>query len=124
MAISLTCPTCNAAFRVKDEHAGRRGKCPHCQTTVNVPVPETPAPKPSRAARRDAVVASQQLVMQEILEAFDGEVAPVPTTPAYRVALPFVALAMLLLPALYLPLIASFVFFMFHPPTENLTDVA
>src|SRR5262249_55138977 len=124
MAISLTCPTCNAAFRVKDEHAGRRGKCPHCQTTVDVPVPETPAPKPSRAARRDAVVASQQLVMQEILEAFDGEVAPVRTTPGYRVALAFVAVAMLLLPALYLALIAAVGFALFYHATENLTEVA
>ncbi len=30
MAISVTCPKCEHAFAVRDEYAGRRGKCPQC----------------------------------------------------------------------------------------------
>jgi predicted Zn finger-like uncharacterized protein len=35
--LTLTCTACQAAFRVKEEHAGRRVKCPTCQTTLMVP---------------------------------------------------------------------------------------
>lgn len=37
MAISVTCPQCNAALRVKNEMSGKRGKCPHCQGLLVVP---------------------------------------------------------------------------------------
>ncbi|MEX2188461.1 MAG: trypsin-like peptidase domain-containing protein [Pirellulales bacterium] len=30
MAISVTCPDCEHAFSVRDEYAGKRGKCPRC----------------------------------------------------------------------------------------------
>jgi predicted Zn finger-like uncharacterized protein len=30
MAISVTCPSCDASFSVRDEAAGKRGKCPRC----------------------------------------------------------------------------------------------
>jgi predicted Zn finger-like uncharacterized protein len=35
--IEFTCPHCGKAFRVKDEAAGKQGKCPACQETVEVP---------------------------------------------------------------------------------------
>jgi Zn-dependent protease with chaperone function len=41
VAISVTCPQCNAALRVKNEMAGKRGKCPHCQGVLIVPQSES-----------------------------------------------------------------------------------
>lgn len=38
MPIPLTC-TCAATFRIKDELAGKRVKCPNCATVLTVPVP-------------------------------------------------------------------------------------
>lgn len=35
--ISFSCPNCAHKLSVKDESAGRRGKCPKCQTIVAVP---------------------------------------------------------------------------------------
>jgi S1-C subfamily serine protease len=37
MAIRVTCPECNHAFAVRDEYAGKRGKCPKCRATFVAP---------------------------------------------------------------------------------------
>jgi predicted Zn finger-like uncharacterized protein len=118
----ITCSSCHTPFRVKDEQAGRRGKCPHCHAVVEVPA-ATPAgqKKPAPGTR---ATATEQLVLQEILEAFDGDVPPARTATVYRVALVFVATAMLLLPALYVALIAAVGYLLFYHATENLTEVA
>jgi predicted Zn finger-like uncharacterized protein len=39
MPISVTCPACAAAFQVKDEYAGKKGKCPKCKAVLTVPSP-------------------------------------------------------------------------------------
>ena len=35
--ITVTCPQCNAKLAVGSENAGKRLRCPKCQTTVQVP---------------------------------------------------------------------------------------
>src|SRR4051812_10676226 len=35
--LSVTCPSCDKKLQVKDELAGRKVKCPGCQTVVAVP---------------------------------------------------------------------------------------
>ena len=37
MAIEVTCDSCFYEFSVKDQHAGKRGKCPECGESVMVP---------------------------------------------------------------------------------------
>src|SRR6185437_8114019 len=37
-----TCPNCRAKLQVRDEHAGKRGKCPKCGSALDVPA-KTPA---------------------------------------------------------------------------------
>lgn len=37
MAIQVTCDSCFYAFQVKDEHAGKKGKCPECGEAVPIP---------------------------------------------------------------------------------------
>jgi hypothetical protein len=54
MAIEFACTTCRQTVRVGDAAAGKKGKCPHCATilqipqaagTANPPAPQTPAAK-------------------------------------------------------------------------------
>lgn len=40
MPIAVSCAHCAASFNVKDEHAGKRGKCPKCGNPVVVPAAE------------------------------------------------------------------------------------
>jgi len=35
--IEVTCENCGKHLRVKDEFAGKKGKCPGCQTLLTVP---------------------------------------------------------------------------------------
>ena len=37
MAIRIDCPHCGGTLQVKDEYAGRKGKCPKCQKPIEVP---------------------------------------------------------------------------------------
>ena len=39
MAIEFHCEHCGKLIRTADEHAGKRGKCPHCQNSVYIPSP-------------------------------------------------------------------------------------
>jgi predicted Zn finger-like uncharacterized protein len=35
--IPVSCPSCSAAFKVKDEYAGKRAKCPKCGNPLTIP---------------------------------------------------------------------------------------
>ncbi len=37
MPISVSCPTCQRAFRLRDELAGRKMRCPECESVVQIP---------------------------------------------------------------------------------------
>lgn len=43
MPITVLCP-CQNEYRVKDELAGKRIKCPHCKQPVDVPMYDQPVP--------------------------------------------------------------------------------
>jgi Zn-dependent protease with chaperone function len=111
MAISVTCDSCRGAFRVKDEHAGKRGKCPHCQAAVIVPGP-----------RR--AVESRPLDLKDILASFSGAIAPVQTTVPYRVGIALLAGIVVVLPVLYLGVIAGVGYLLFVHTTQNLASIA
>lgn len=38
--ISFSCPSCNATHTVKDEHGGKKAKCPSCKAVLVVPMSE------------------------------------------------------------------------------------
>src|SRR6476660_9932428 len=40
MAIQVTCEKCGKQLRVKDEYAGRKGKCPACGAVIQIPQAE------------------------------------------------------------------------------------
>jgi predicted Zn finger-like uncharacterized protein len=37
MAIDVTCPGCKTRFQVSDKFAGKKGPCPKCKTTIQIP---------------------------------------------------------------------------------------
>ena len=40
--MKFDCPACGKTLNVKDEMAGKKGKCPNCGAKVTVPSAETP----------------------------------------------------------------------------------
>src|SRR5438270_4312872 len=119
MPIEVTCKSCHSTFRVKEAHAGRRGICPRCKSPVEVPFlpvqAEVEAPSEPPPKRRP----NQQLVMQEILEAFTGEIPPVKRTFGYFLGSLILTVAMLILPAIYLAMIAAIAYLLFVHATTN-----
>ncbi|MBY0228146.1 MAG: hypothetical protein K2W96_02580 [Gemmataceae bacterium] len=54
MSIEFSCPECDRSLKVKDELAGRRVKCPGCQSALTVPAEEedeAPPPKKKPAVK-------------------------------------------------------------------------
>ena len=49
MAIQFYCPYCTAAIRVPDTAAGKKGRCPKCETEVLVPRVKPPESRPASA---------------------------------------------------------------------------
>ncbi|HEY2154084.1 MAG TPA: M48 family metalloprotease, partial [Isosphaeraceae bacterium] len=132
MPIRVDCPSCFVTFRVEDAVAGKRGRCPECQTSIVVPIDDAEtyglvdaAPKAKALAVRPgrpsapkeekprpapaAGPAGPKRTATEILAGFRGEIAPVRPTLVYRLWIAIVAGIMLLLPALYVAMIAGVV---------------
>jgi predicted Zn finger-like uncharacterized protein len=40
MPLDFKCPECQAGLRVKDEHAGKKMKCPKCAKVISIPKPD------------------------------------------------------------------------------------
>lgn len=65
MPIQVECPSCRSAFRVGEDYAGKRGKCPRCREPIVVPVPQdeeeegglVPIDPPEPEARRPEPLA-------------------------------------------------------------------
>jgi predicted Zn finger-like uncharacterized protein len=53
MAITIACSKCQKGYRIKDELAGRRVKCPNCSTSIQVPAARQEAAPPAATAARE-----------------------------------------------------------------------
>ena len=42
MVIEFSCPHCGRELKLKDEAAGKRGRCPGCRNVITVPQPSVP----------------------------------------------------------------------------------
>ena len=61
MPIQVECPSCHASIRVRDEHAGRRGRCPHCKAVfARARSAPTAEPRARRRCRAPAVAARRR----------------------------------------------------------------
>src|SRR5207248_11516371 len=119
MAIAVTCGSCSAALRVKDAHAGKRIRCPRCQAAVPVP-PPAPGQMNAPPARRPAAVDAPPLTLDDIRQAFRGDIRPVWRTAVYRAGILVLAAAMLVLPALYPVVVAAIAVLLYWPATTSL----
>ena len=156
MSIRVECPDCHSSFQVADEHAGKRGRCPHCKTVIIVAMPDPDAipvatlidadpapptaPEPESYSMADAPARASQVAARlasksprppapttagptrspaEILAAFGGRIEPVRPTPLYRLWILIVGAVMVLLPIVYLLLIALIGWLTYWHATTN-----
>jgi hypothetical protein len=57
--IRFCCEHCGHKIRVKDKHAGNRGKCPKCKTILTVPKPQVNGAGPSQSDRDESTISSK-----------------------------------------------------------------
>jgi hypothetical protein len=129
--ILVSCEQCRHSLHVRDEMAGKKGRCPQCQAVLLVPPsdvvahapaaarPATPAParnpptapaKPTPAAKSvtqpQPPVQPQQLtgpaLRAAVMSGFRGTFPPVPTTQQYKLGIALTAGFMAMLPIVYL----------------------
>ena len=133
MAISAKCPHCGTLLNVKDELAGRKGKCPKCQGVVKIPAlaavqlaavpaaasaasrsaatsappkPKTVTPAPAATQKpRQAAPAGPEQIRAQIFAGFRGPIQRVPTTPLYKLGILATTIVMVLLPLIYVAII-------------------
>jgi hypothetical protein len=111
--ISVTCPQCSTTLKVKDELAGKRGKCPKCEGPVQIPAasaaemkpagptsvsPKSPKGIPLSAAERQA----------KILDPLSGQIEKLSAPFSFRLRMFLAATATCLLPAFYAVLVTLF----------------
>jgi hypothetical protein len=72
MTIHLACPNCGTKLKIKDQLAGKSGKCPACHQALQIPAADAPAaPPPKPAAKEPDFSAADSL--------FDEDFAKAPT---------------------------------------------
>lgn len=78
MAIPVTCPECSHSLSVKDEYAGRKGKCPKCQATIQIPGGKPATAMVGTASREERATSAAQT---DTISASQTETVPVPARP-------------------------------------------
>ncbi|MDB5334865.1 MAG: Zn-dependent protease with chaperone function, partial [Planctomycetaceae bacterium] len=148
MPIRVTCGSCQKSLSVKDEYAGKSGKCPQCGAAVAIPAAtynvepvvtrtsvkppvenaapaeeSTPEPQVRPSARAGLATAAKEpsQVMREILGGFHGQFPRVRPTLGYRLAALIVAIVMILLPLVYVGLVGVVGYALYWHATTNHT---
>lgn len=104
-----SCRACGRHLEFPVQMAGVTIQCPSCQQSTDLYLPEpmestiTPGPAP---AWTEPQMSNGLLTMAEIASAFTGRVRPTPTSLFYQLGLCVVSLTMVVLPVLYLAMIA------------------
>ncbi|MGN6132993.1 MAG: M48 family metallopeptidase, partial [Aureliella sp.] len=96
MAIRFECSGCGVKLSAREDWAGKTGKCRKCGTAFVVP---SAAPTPT--SKTDSVTS------EDLARAFGLPIARSSPSLGYRLSLVAVALVMLLLPLIYLCLVAA-----------------
>jgi biopolymer transport protein ExbD len=84
MSIEVTCVQCGTSHHVNDRLAGRRVRCPSCDTAVHVPeaVVQAHAVEPSESTEAEAVVVEELPVEVVAVEAAPRKIAVAESTIA------------------------------------------
>jgi uncharacterized protein (AIM24 family) len=67
MPIRVTC-SCGKTLQAKDEHAGKRLKCPGCEETITVPLTGPPPPLPGASVGHDSSPDDNRYSIEEFIE--------------------------------------------------------
>jgi len=138
--IAVECPHCGKQLRVKEELAGRKGKCPQCQQTFQVTeaktvpiaagaasgkVGEAPAPKSAAAtgnghapamkqatpaASKAPAPATPEQVREAVLAAFSGKLTPPKVGIVRKFGALIVFAILAVMPIFYLAVIGAVAF--------------
>jgi hypothetical protein len=76
MPIKFNCPKCGQELNVKDEMAGKQGKCPKCKSTVTVPTPAAPRPAAAPPVRKKPVPEVEEVEEVEEAEVVEEDEPP------------------------------------------------
>lgn len=148
MAIVVDCPHCSEKLNIKDEYAGRKGKCPKCQQPFQVPgapaavgkstvvIPKSSAATataPSKQAKETVraasathvfakVPASRLEIRQKVLGAIQGKMTP-PSVPLLRkLGILFVLGVVVLLPLFYLAAFGGLIYGIYWLATSSYAE--
>ncbi len=81
MPISFPCPGCKKTIKVADKLAGKRAKCPGCQTPITIPGLADSATTPAPAAKPASKPTEQKPPEKKIVDDFDFGLAPLDDDP-------------------------------------------
>ena len=113
--MKFKCPSCAKVYSIKEELQGKVVKC-GCGKRIQIPdsasrkAVEPNAPKTNKKTSSKGSVAnphSKRLTQQQILAAFKSDIEPVRVSLAYRLVTALVSVVMLLLPLVYISIIAG-----------------
>jgi hypothetical protein len=76
--IRVSCPSCGKSLRIADELAGKRGRCPGCNSAIRIPVAPAPDSKPARQPPPPPPIVSRAVQDQSGILSADGETSPLP----------------------------------------------
>jgi len=118
VAIAAQCPHCGKQFQVKDEFAGRKGKCPGCQGTFEVPAKASSSQasqSPASAAKVAAPVTPiaptirADQIREQFQSCFQGQLVPPRVGIGRRLGTLLVLAVLLIMPIYYFAVIGAIV---------------
>jgi DNA-directed RNA polymerase subunit RPC12/RpoP len=76
--IEFKCETCGMKYSVKDELAGKTGKCKNCGSSIKIPMPSGVGPAPTAPAQNAAPAPNPPTVVVQIQQpaATSGGIGP------------------------------------------------
>jgi phage FluMu protein Com len=144
VAIAVECAHCGKQLKVKDELAGKKGKCPQCQNLIQIPagapvavgagafaskpIPKpaaakSPAAAPAKAAPAPAVSQPVQLTDEQfgeqVLSAFNGQMTPPKVGFGRKFGAMIVLMILSLMPLFFFAVIGALAFAAFFLATNN-----
>jgi predicted Zn finger-like uncharacterized protein len=140
VAIAVECPHCGQQLRVNETLAGRKGKCPHCRHTFEIPqlAPvgaasasaagrDAPPPKapvaasgpPTSTRPLSATTATPDQIHQLLLAAFHARITPPQVGIVRKAGSLMVLLVLLLMPLFYMAVIGGLGYGMYWLATAS-----
>jgi hypothetical protein len=108
VAITVDCPHCGEKLHVKEEFAGRKGKCPKCRESFQVPTRGHEGNGSRSAAPPQPALRSED-ARQQVLDAFRGNIAPPRVSFIRKLAMLVVAIFVCILPLFYVAALVAVV---------------